>query len=64
MNPLRRLLYFTPVFVTVLILVLLSGMNGRFAFLSLTLALPLLALLILLAAILALFAIRDYLKTK
>ena len=53
MNPLRRLLYFTPVFVTVLILVLLSGMNGWFIFLGLLLAL---------AAIPALLAVRDYVR--
>ena len=61
MTSLRRLLYFLPVVGTVLILILLAEMNGWFAFLGLTLAVPVLGLLIALAAIPALLAIRDYL---
>jgi len=64
MNPLRRLLYFVPVFASVLILVLLSGMNGWFIFLGLMLAVPLFGLLVALAAIPALLAIRDYVRRK
>lgn len=64
MTPLRRLLYFTPVFATVLILVLLSGMNGWLIFTGLMLAVPMFGLLLALATIPALLAIRDYLKRK
>lgn len=64
MTPLRRALYFVPVFGTVLILVLIAEMNEWLIFIGSMMAVPILGLLFAIAAIPALLAIRDYLKRK
>lgn len=64
MTPLRRALYLVPVFGTVLILVLIAEMNEWFIFIGLMLAVPIFGLLLAIATIPALLAIRDYLKRK